>query len=194
MRQRFLAPLLLLAPGTVLAHSPMPGIGQFYGGLLHPLLVPAHLLPLVALGLLVGQRGLAAMRVAYSGFALALLVGLIIAGLKPTAPAGAETALLLLAACCGLATALRIPLPRILLAAVAALTALVIGADSGVADLNRQQTFFAMFGAGIGACLLLLVVAGLAELPRRHWQQILVRVLGSWCAASAVIVLALALR
>ena len=44
------------------------------------------------------------------------------------------------------------------------------------------------------ACVLLIFVAAAAELPRREWQRILVRVLGSWCAAIAVLVLALALR
>lgn len=194
MPRRYLASLLVLVPGTVFAHSPMPGIGQFYGGLLHPVLVPSHLLALVALGLLVGQRGLAVMRLAYSSFALALLAGLVLAALWPTSPTGAETALLALAGCCGLAAGLRIPAPRLLLAAVAAATALVVGADSGVEGLNRQETFFAMFGAFAGACFIIIVVAGLAEMPQREWQRILVRVLGSWCAASAMIVLALALR
>jgi hypothetical protein len=82
----------------------------------------------------------------------------------------------------------------VLLALAALLTALVVGADSGVADLNRQETFGAMFGAGVGACILFIAVAGLAEMPRRDWQRILVRVLGSWCAASSVLVLALELR
>ena len=48
-------------------------------------------------------------------------------------------------------------------------------------------------GAGVGACLVLILVAGLAEMPRRDWQRILVRVLGSWCAAAAALVLALSI-
>ena len=194
MRRGYLASLLLLAPTTAFGHSPMPGIGQFYGGLLHPMLVPAHLLALLALGLLIGQRGLPAMRIAYPLFAAMLLIGLVLAGFSPSPRQGAETALLVLAGICGLANALRIPAPGGLLAALAAATALVVGADSGVEDLNRQETFFAMFGACAGTCLVLIVVAGLAEMPRRDWQRILVRVLGSWCTASAIIVLAWALR
>jgi hypothetical protein len=51
-----------------------------------------------------------------------------------------------------------------------------------------------MLGAGVGACIVFIVAAGLAEMPRRDWQRILIRVVGSWCAASAALVLALALR
>ena len=65
MRRRYLAPLLLLAPGLAVAHSPMQGIGNFYGGILHPILVPSHLLALLSLGLLIGQSGVSAMRLAY---------------------------------------------------------------------------------------------------------------------------------
>ena len=194
MRRRYLAPLLLLAPGIALAHSPMQGIGHFYGGILHPVLVPSHLLAILALGLLIGQRGVSTMRAAYPCFLVALLVGLTLAGFSPAAPARAEPALLLIAACCGLLAALNIPTPRVVAALAALLTALVVGADSGVDNLNRQETFGALFGAGVGACIVLIVVAGLAEMPRRDWQRILVRVIGSWCAASAVLVLALALR
>jgi len=36
-----------------LAHAPFIGVDGFYGGLLHPLLVPAHAMALLALGLLI---------------------------------------------------------------------------------------------------------------------------------------------
>ena len=194
MSRRCIAPLLLLTPGVACAHSPMQGIGHFYGGILHPVLVPSHLLALVSLGLLIGQRGLGVMRLAYLCFPVALVVGLFLAGFSPAPPPYSEAVLLALAGTCGLAASLQVPAPRVVLALLASVTALVVGADSGVADLNRQETFGALFGAGVGACIVFIAVAGLAEMPRRDWQKILVRVLGSWCAASAVLVLALALR
>jgi urease accessory protein len=172
----------------------MPGIGYFYGGILHPAIVPSHLVALVALGLLVGQRGLTAMRLSYPCFLMALVTGLILAGFSPAAPANAETALLVIAGCCGLVVALRLAVHPALLALATLLTAFVVGADSGVADLDRRETFGAMLGAGVGACIVFIVAAGLAEMPRRDWQRILIRVVGSWCAASAALVLALALR
>ena len=185
---------ILLAPSAAFAHSPMPGIGYFYSGILHPLLVPSHLLALVALGLLIGQRGLQAMRLAYTCFLVALLVGLAYAGYAPESISIAETLLLVAAGGCGLLVAANLALPPALLAMLTVVAAFVIGADSGVTDLERRETFGAMLGAGTGTCIVLIAVAAVAELPRRDWQKILVRVVGSWCAASAALVLALALR
>jgi hypothetical protein len=48
-----------------------------------------------------------------------------------------------------------------------------------------------LIGTGIGACLVLaVVVVGTTRLTRA-WQRIGVRILGSWMAASAMLVLAL---
>lgn len=193
-RSRLLALLLLNLPCAARAHSPIEGIGEFYGGMLHPLLVPAHALALLIFSLLVGQRGVRAMRLAYPSFAVALAAGLSWAGysLSPAPPV--ETALLGLAACCGLLVALHWPVPLFVFALLGALLGAVIGADSGVAGLSRQETFAALFGAWTGAVVSMVLVAGVAELIQRPWQRVAVRVVGSWGSASAVLVLALALR
>lgn len=74
-----LALLLLLWPCETWAHSPIRGVGTFYAGFLHPLLIPAHLLALVALGLWLAQQQPGGRRVAIAGFALALLPALALA-------------------------------------------------------------------------------------------------------------------
>ena len=51
MSRRLVYCALLLAPTAALAHSPIKDIGAFYGGLLHPLFIPPHVLLLGALGL-----------------------------------------------------------------------------------------------------------------------------------------------
>ena len=66
---------LLMGSAPALAHMPFQGIGGFYGGLLHPVLVPAHALSLVALGLLIGQQS--DRRIVSIIFTLALAAGLI---------------------------------------------------------------------------------------------------------------------
>jgi hypothetical protein len=48
-------------------------------------------------------------------------------------------------------------------------------------------------GQTAGALLILMFVADFPLDPRRHWQRVGVRVVGSWTAASAVLVLALAI-
>ena len=77
-----LATLLGLAffPQLAHAHSPIEGIGDFYNGMLHPLLVPSHVLLLLALGLLRGQQGLRSMRYGLPLFVLTLCVGLLANG------------------------------------------------------------------------------------------------------------------
>ena len=46
-------------------------------------------------------------------------------------------------------------------------------------------------GTFCGASLLVLVVIEIVSRRRHHWQRIGVRVIGSWIAASAILVLAL---
>jgi hydrogenase/urease accessory protein HupE len=172
----------------------MAGIGEFYAGILHPLLVLPHLLAVTVLGLMLGQSGVQSMRFAYPPYLLASMVGLFLAGFEaqPTLPF--EEILLLLALLCGLAVAAQRPPPASALAVLAGVLALLIGMDSGVTDMNRRETFAALLGCWLGLALLLIVVAGVAEMAQRDWQRVALRVLGSWSAASAVLVLALALR
>ena len=46
----------LISAAPAQAHVPIEGVGGFYGGLLHPILVPAHALALLALGIFIGRR------------------------------------------------------------------------------------------------------------------------------------------
>jgi urease accessory protein len=172
----------------------MEGIGEFYGGILHPLLVLPHALSVLVLGLLVGQGGVRAMRFTYLPFIVALAAGLFVAGfqLQPSLPF--EKMLLLLAMVCGLLVALQSTLPAAGMALLGALLAFLIGMDSGVSGLSRRETFAALCGCWLGAVLLLILVAGIAEMAHRSWQRVALRVLGSWTAASGALVLALALR
>ena len=48
--------LLWVGAESARAEAPMGGIEGFYGGLLRPILVPAHALGLLALGLFIGQQ------------------------------------------------------------------------------------------------------------------------------------------
>lgn len=194
LRSCLCAAALAAIPGTAFGHSPMAGIGEFYGGVLHPFVVLPHVLVLLVLALLIGQRGVRAMRFAYPPYMLALMVGLFIAGFEAQPALPFQEILLLLAMLCGLAVAAQRPPPASALAICAGVLALLVGMDSGVTDLNRQETFAALLGCWVGAVLLLLLVAGLAEAAQAAWQRVALRVVGSWTAASAALVLALAFR
>jgi urease accessory protein len=59
--------------------------------------------------------------------------------------------------------------------------------------LTRKETWLTLAGTGLGAVLILSYVGGIAAWLRQPWQRIGIRVAGSWTAASALLVLALAL-
>lgn len=180
---------LLAAPGAF-AHSPIEGIGDFYGGILHPALVPSHLLVLLSLGLLLGQRGLAAMRVGYCAFLPAILLGLILAG-SQWSRFTLEPWLLAISILCGLLVVLSLRVPLALAGALAALVGLAVGLDSSPEVTSATRAAAALAGSGLGACICLILFAALAELPQRDWQRIAVRVVGSWSAASGLLVFSL---
>jgi hydrogenase/urease accessory protein HupE len=183
---------LLLLPEAAWAHGVVAGSEGFYAGMLHPLAVPAHVLMLLGLGLLFGQSSWRPDG-ALIAFALALLTGLFVAGthLAPPLPA---PALLTMAALAGLLVAVSISSPPAGGIVLAVATGAAIGLDSSPDTPLGRGWASALAGTWLGASLLLILVAGAAREPRQAWHRIGVRVLGSWTAASALLVLALAVK
>ncbi|MEJ2308342.1 MAG: HupE/UreJ family protein [Gammaproteobacteria bacterium] len=184
--------LLLPLPGLVMAHSPIEGMDSFYSGVLHPALVPAHLLVLLTAGMLIGQQGLKKMQPPMIAFLLMLIVMLLLTGLLDVALAeNAALALMLsVAVLCGLLVAFEVSLSQLSLMAIALLTAFLVGMDSSQPELAGRARLAILTGTGVGAFLLILYAAAAAEFASRAWQKIGIRILGSWATASAFIVLA----
>jgi hydrogenase/urease accessory protein HupE len=188
---RALAFLLLLAsPGVALAHSPIKGLNNFYNGLLHPVFVPAHLLLMIALGLFLGQQGPKENQPALAAFLLATIAGLTTAWFSPGS--GMEAILLVAAAAAGLLIAIN---PRVGLWGCAVITTLagfLLGMDSAQESLAGRDKLAALFGSGIAIYFLTLYPMALADrFNHKAWHRIGVRIVGSWIAASALLVLAL---
>jgi len=182
--------LALAVPEPVLAHSPIKGIGNFYNGLLHPLFVPAHLLLLIALGLFIGQKGMYENRAAFAVFLVTTAIGLIGAWFS----VGGEMDIVLLsaAAIIGLLLASNLSIGLYFSAIIAALVGLLVGIDSAQETLSGTVKLVTLFGSGVGINLLLLYSMGFADyFNKKPWQKIGVRVIGSWVAASSLLVLAL---
>jgi len=181
---------LLVASQPAQAHDVVAGVGGFSGGLLHPLLVPAHALALVALGLTLGQPG----RLRYAG--LLLFAAGLAAGIALIVTAFAITtdlAVLAVAAVAGIALAVGRPLPLAMSGPLAVVAGLAIALDSVPEEISMQTTFLALVGTAISATLAVMLVAGLARRLARDWQRIGLRIAGSWIAASAILVLAVRL-
>ena len=183
--------LLLVLPDMASAHSPIAGIGDFYNGMLHPLLVPAHLLALLALGLLLGQRGLPSMRLALPAFILTLIVGL---AASSVTLGNSESWLLPGVICCGLLVVLQRDLPRVVCLLLAVALGALIGLDSPGDGVQGRERWLTLAGTALGGSLWLIFIAGFTDLLQQPWQRIGIRVLGSWITASALLVLALAAR
>jgi urease accessory protein len=161
-----------------------------FAGLLHPLVVSAHVLAIAALALLIGQQGWR--RSIPIAYAVAVLIGLGAIAMAYV-PKFTEETLLAFAAITGLLVALARPLPHGLGVLLAAAIGLTLTLDSPPEALALMDANLTLLGTTLGAALLLLaLLQGTARL-RHHWQRIGARIAGSWIAASAILVLALRL-
>ena len=70
---------------------------------------------------------------------------------------------------------------------------LAIMLDSVPDEISMQKTFLALVGTAIAAFVVQTMITEAARWARRDWQRIGVRIVGSWIAASAILVLALRL-
>jgi hydrogenase/urease accessory protein HupE len=192
---RLPAALVLAAaasPGAAWAHGTIAGAGAFYSGALHPLVSPAHLIALLTLGLAIGQR--AEPEVERTGVPLAALAVALAIGLALHAAAGdPDTDRVLLAGAAliglGVAAAWRWPAPW--LAVLAAAAGLAIGLASGPSGVQGGARLTMLAGTGLAAFALTGYAAVMTATIRIPWLRIAVRVLGSWFAAAALLVLAL---
>jgi urease accessory protein len=185
--------LLILLLGTAAAaHGVGEGLGSFQGGLLHPFLTPAHALALVALGLSISQRQRRHRNALVMLFAIALFgaLGAIMAAFVFT---DGTNLLLVTAILTGLLTASARPLRFWVMALL--LLAVAVGTvfDSVPQEIRPEPTLISLAGTIIGAWLIVTAIGTSVAEPRREWMRIGIRILGSWSAASALLVLALRL-
>lgn len=167
----------------------MPALSGLLSGLLHPVLTPTHALGLLGLGLLVGQQPVGKRWSLVALFAMALaaaLLGLALAvGETP-----ANDALLGAVAITGVLVASALRLPLLVPGALALVMGAAIGLDSPPEVISLEEAVAMLIGTGLGAMIALALVIAGASLLRSDWQQIGVRVLGSWTAASALLAIA----
>jgi len=185
---------LLAFPSSAQAHSPVQGMGDFINGLLHPLTTPAHVLVIIALGLLAGRRrplDLKAPMLWFIALSGAGLIAATAAGMKPVSPA------LPLGVALGAGALLALdrnpgPLP---FSALFATAALVLGLDSAVEAGSKAGVAKTFLGNWISLAVLVYDVAIYVSLGgEAKWLNIALRVAGSWIIAIALMVLAFAFR
>lgn len=183
------APLLaLLIPALACAH-PMRGVGDFYAGMLHPLIALDQLLALVAIGLLSAQCRKQIARRVVLVLSLAVVAGAISFPLLPQIPRLAFVPLAATVAA-GVLAAVAKPIAEIAVVPIGLVAGFWIGAANAF-DSGPQVSFF-QFAAGMASSVLLCsvyVTVAAGKLFTR--APLAIRVAGSWLAAAAVMTLAL---
>jgi hydrogenase/urease accessory protein HupE len=171
------------------SHAPFAEAEGFRAGLEHPFAVPTHVIALVACGLLAGQRDLHQHNALVAVFIVGLIAGLaaLALGVGET-PAG--DVVVAAAALAGLLVAIARPMPVLLERVVVGTIGAAIGLDSPPEVVSLRTATAMLVGTGLGATILAIMVAEIAGALTRDWQRIGLRVLGSWIAASAMLVLA----
>jgi len=180
----------LFLPHIALAHSPIKGIGDLLNGIIHPLLVPAQVLIILALGLWYGQHKSANKKISVLIFLLATIIGLATSGFFVSYDMSAF--LLVGASVLGLLIITGVSLPQVIYTLLGVLSGFIIGLDSSSEGLVSKAKIVSLFGSGVGIYFMLLYAMALSEsLSNKHWQVIAVRIMASWLSASALMVLAL---
>ncbi|WP_022953361.1 HupE/UreJ family protein [Leucothrix mucor] len=172
-----------------------PSTNFFMQGLNHPLVIPAHLIVVFALGLLLGQQGWKQARVVLPTFIVVFCGALLMTRIQSVSW-DTEMILLPLAGLMGILLTLKRQLPLVLPLTIAAIAAVVIGLDSSVPQipgLQARKIYAHLSGSGVSISALLLVVTFIALALRNVLQGVILRILGAWCTAGALLVLALLL-
>jgi hydrogenase/urease accessory protein HupE len=188
--------------GAVLAAVPLAAHAHAESGWMHGLgdgVVTflgsvQYLLPVIAAALLAGRQAPRSISDAMLAFGLSVLLGM---GWGPLATdarlvevAGRGWLVVL-----GLLLLLDSRQPRVLGALIAAVTGVLAGLELVLPVVGRTALSAAEIVGFLGASVLLLAAAGsLSQRCRQGWRRIVIRVVGSWIAAIALMAVAFLLR
>lgn len=187
--------VLALSTASASAHIMMEGAGEITNGALHPLMTPAHVLVLLAAGLLCGQNARDKEANPLRAFAPVLafaLLGTLAAFLSGELwqPLVIGVSLVLAAL-----VALEVRLPRAAVIALTVVSALVIGLDSGAEADSVAAKVKTLAGTWVTASAVVFYISACASNAEgRPWARTAIRVLGSWIVAIGLMVLAFALK
>jgi urease accessory protein len=187
------AAVLLLAPSAAQAHLVDTRLGDFYGGVLHPLTAFEEVLPWLALAALAAFQGAARARWLVVVFPLSLLVGCALSQVLPNASFVPALAVALIAITgLSVAAAVRLPLPVLL--GLAAVMGFVHGLQNGQAiTATTDELLFVLGVTAIGYGVMTIATGAAIAFLRGvgGWRPIALRASGSWVAAVGIMVLGL---
>ena len=182
MKGRWLWLVALLWPGIAQAHLVTTGMGPVYDGIAHLMLTPEDWVPVVALALFAGLRGAEAGRRALFLLPVAWVAGGLLGFSAHAVPVFPIPALLFLILGLLVATDLRLPAKLVMGLAI------VLGLVQGFLSGTRLR-FLELAGATATIFVMVALIAALVVSLNRSWSRIIVRVIGSWIAASGLFML-----
>jgi urease accessory protein len=184
--------VLSLFPARAEAHLNSTGLGPVYDGLMHFLLSPEDILPVLALALFAGQRGAAHGRSVLFVLPSAWFMGGLL-GLATSAAHGAALTFVSFLLLGGLLVAdVRVPIPAITV--LASLIGLFHGYLNGAGMGRPNDPVLVLLGLVLAVFVLVAIAASFVVPLRQQWARIAVRVAGSWIAASGLLMLGWAVR
>lgn len=171
---------LLLWPSYAFAHLVTTGLGPVYDGIGHLVMTPEDLIPVLALALYAGLRGVEPGRCALFVLPLAWfaggLLGVFMTGLPPL-PTPAISIFIL-----GVLIAADLKLSNKIFTVIVLAVGLIHGALNGVA-LKDNAGILGLVGIMVALFVLVALFSALVVSLKKPWTKIVVRVAGSWVAA-----------
>jgi len=168
------------------------GLGPLYDGLLHFALTPEDLVPVLALALLAGLRGVThgrrALFVLPAAWLLGGIIGLTVHG--SVSPSWTALSFVLLGGL--VASDARLPLGATTL--LAALLGLGHGYLNGSALAQPGLGAVGLLGIAAAVFTLVALAASFVVTLRAVWARLVVRVAGSWIAAIGLLLIGWAIR
>ena len=182
---------LLCRPSLAAAHLVTSGMGPVYDGIGHLLLTPEDLVPVLALALYVGLRGAVTGRRAMFLLPIAWFVGGIAGSALNIVPAFPISAISFFVL--GVLIAADLCMPATAVTALAIVLGLVHGFLNGAVMKDGAGTLGLV---GIMTILFVLVTLASAFVVslKRPWAHVVVRVAGSWIAATGMLMFGWAMR
>lgn len=177
---------LLLWPSTASAHLVTTGLGPVYDGIVHLLMTPEDLIPVVAIAIYAGLRGTSSGKQALFALPLAWLSGGILGlttGNLPELPVPAISFVLL-----GVLIAADLQLPRYLFSAIVLIVGVVHGTLNGIA-LSGSAGLAGLLGITAALFVIITVTSAFVVSLKQAWFKIMFRVAGSWIAAVGILMI-----
>ncbi|HEY7002453.1 MAG TPA: HupE/UreJ family protein [Candidatus Udaeobacter sp.] len=192
-RVLWLTLLLMMGVPSAHAHLMNTGLGPFYDGLTHLVVTPEDLLPVIALALFAGLCGPQYGRVVLFVLPAAWLAGAVV-GASSDTPLTLPVTTALMTVAFGVLVVMDRQLPLRVVVACALVLGVFHGSLNGT-DLSQQRApGLSVIGIAVALFVVVSLLAGQVTSLRLAWARVVVRVAGSWIAATGLLMLGWAVR